>query len=121
MYTSYFAKVKQLEENGLVPVAICAKVPEWYSGYHYKALAPKYDSFMEWKTTHDNDAFIEHYKDEVLSKLNVEQVQRQLRELTQSIDSTRIVLICYEKSTDFCHRHIVIEWLNQHGVYCKEW
>lgn len=32
-----------------------------------------------------------------------------------------IALICYEKPSDFCHRHLVSEWLNQNGFKCEEW
>ena len=32
-----------------------------------------------------------------------------------------IVLICYEKPDDFCHRHLVANWFNENGVNCKEW
>ena len=33
----------------------------------------------------------------------------------------RIALICYEKPTDFCHRHLVADWLNKNGIECEEW
>jgi SAM-dependent methyltransferase len=32
-----------------------------------------------------------------------------------------IALICYEKPSDFCHRHLVADWLNENGIECKEW
>ena len=121
MFTSYFAKVKYLKENGLIPIAICAKIPEWYSGLHYKELAPKYECFMEWKRSHNNNEFTERYKEEVLFKLDSVKVILQLQELAGTTDISRIVLICYEKSTDFCHRHIVSQWLQQHGISCEEW
>ena len=31
------------------------------------------------------------------------------------------VLCCYEKSTDFCHRHLVAEWLIRNGIKCEEY
>ena len=33
----------------------------------------------------------------------------------------RIALICYEKPTDFCHRHLVADWFNKNGILCEEW
>jgi uncharacterized protein (DUF488 family) len=30
------------------------------------------------------------------------------------------VLLCYEKSGDFCHRHLVAEWLRRYGYEVKE-
>ena len=32
-----------------------------------------------------------------------------------------ICLMCYEKPSDFCHRHLVANWLNENGIECKEW
>lgn len=32
-----------------------------------------------------------------------------------------IALVCYEKPSDFCHRHLVAQWLSQNGFKCKEW
>ena len=48
IYTSYFAKLRSLPEN-IIPISICGKAPEWYTGLQYKKLAPKYGFFMEWK------------------------------------------------------------------------
>ena len=70
IYTSYFAKLKELEKNNIIPISICARSPDWYRGLQYKKLAPKYGFFMEWKKTHDNDYYIEHFEAEVLDGLN---------------------------------------------------
>lgn len=48
LYTTYFAKLKSLPEN-VVPIAICGKTPDWYTGLQYKKLAPKWGFFSEWK------------------------------------------------------------------------
>lgn len=77
IYTSYFAKLKSLPKN-IIPISICGKAPDWYTGLQYKKLAPKYDFFMKWKETHDNDYYVKHYNEEVLNKLNVLSVIRDL-------------------------------------------
>ena len=48
MFTGYFAKLRVYEQNGLIPVAICGGVPNWYKGLWYKKLAPKWTFFNEW-------------------------------------------------------------------------
>lgn len=144
IYTSYFAKLKQIEklndnEEGkiYIPVSICGKAPEWYTGLQYKKLAPKYGFFMEWKQNHDNDFYIEHFNKEVLDTLDVEKVIHDLFfKLEKSIQSDyfikmakgwyedindviinskklNIVLLCYEKPSDFCHRHLVADCINE--------
>lgn len=32
-----------------------------------------------------------------------------------------VALICYEKPSDFCHRHLVSDWINLRGIKCEEW
>lgn len=118
IYTSYFAKLKQLEKNNIIPISICGKAPDWYKKLHYKKLAPKYDFFMKWKETHDNDYYIKHFQLEVLNGLSAEKVYEELNRLSHN---QSFALICYEKPSDFCHRHLVSEWLNKNGYICEEW
>ena len=122
IYTSYFAKLKSLPEN-VIPISICGKAPDWYKGLQYKKLAPKYDFFMKWKENHDNDYYIKCFNDQVLSKLNATDVVLDLSRIISNfnVDNPVICLICYEKPTDFCHRHLVAEWLKENGFSCEEW
>ena len=123
IYTSYFAKLKSLPEN-IIPISICGKAPDWYKGLQYKKLAPKYGFFMEQKKNHDNDYYIKCFSEQVLDKLNALTVMRDLIDLVNSTEDhigKEIALICYEKPSDFCHRHLVAEWLNSNGIQCKEW
>lgn len=135
IYTSYFAKLKKLPDN-IIPISICGKAPDWYTGLQYKKLAPKYDFFMKWKENHDNDYYIKCFKEQVLDKLTQYQVMLELQQkMSYSVqmhlagvgkfiwDSNvySIALICYEKPGDFCHRHLVADWLKISGVDCEEW
>lgn len=122
IYTSYFAKIKKLENNNIIPISICGKAPEWYKGLQYKKLAPKYGFFMEWKKNHDNGYYVEHFQKEVLNSLDIKDVMRDLVNLLPDRSSRHdIALICYEKPSDFCHRHLVADWLNENGFKCEEW
>ena len=116
IYTSYFANLKNLPDN-IVPISICAKAPDWYKGLQYKKLAPKYDFFMKWKENHDNDYYIKCFNEQVLNKLNAADVISDFLH----IGDTDICLVCYEKPNDFCHRHLVADWLNKNGFRCEEW
>lgn len=123
IYTSYFAKLKDLENHNIIPISICAKAPDWYKGLEYKKLAPKYEFFMEWKKNHDNDYYIEHFQTEVLDGLDATEVILDFSRMVHgfNVGENDIALICYEKPSDFCHRHLVAEWLNQNGFKCEEW
>ena len=117
IYTSYFANLKSLPPD-IMPISICGKAPDWYKGLQYKKLAPQYSFFMKWKETHDNDYYIECFNERVLNKLSPHSVIIELYAMSQGKD---IALICYEKPNDFCHRHLVADWFNKHGIECKEW
>lgn len=122
MYTGYFAKLKSYEEAGLVPVSIALKTPDWYHGAQYKKLAPKWSFFSEWKNgSHkgDNDYYMQHFKTEVLDNLDPEQVVKELEGFT-GVSRDKIILICYEKPGDFCHRHLVSMWLTVNHINCFE-
>lgn len=124
IYTTYFAKLKSLPNN-IIPISICGKAPSWYTGLQYKKLAPKFDFFMKWKETQDNDYYIEHFQKEVLDVLDPFDV---IREIENKICDGKIILspinfalVCYEKPGDFCHRHLVARWLIAQGINCKEY
>ena len=118
IYTSYFAKLKDLPDN-IIPISICGKAPDWYKGLQYKKLAPKYDFFMKWKENHDNDYYVKCYNEQVLSQLDPEKTAYELL-ITTSGAKKDVCLICYEKPSDFCHRHLVSDWLNKNGIKCEE-
>lgn len=60
IHTSYFAKLKELENHNIIPISICGKAPEWYKGLLYKKLAPKDGFFMEWKKNRNNGYYLVH-------------------------------------------------------------
>lgn len=124
IYTSYFAKLKSLPNN-IIPISICGKAPEGYKGLQYKKLAPKYDFFMKWKENHDNDYYVKCFNEQVLDKTDILTVIRDLVDLAHStgnlVPEKTICLVCYEKPSDFCHRHLVADWLNKNGFECEEW
>ena len=132
IYTSYFGKLRKLPKN-VIPIAICATVPSWYTGARYTKLAPDYDMLIQWKCDHNDDDYVRCFNNVVLDKLNIINVTHELhmllpdeakRQMQASVwDSTRwhIALICYETPNDFCHRHIVADWLKNNGYHCEEW
>ena len=122
IYTSYFANLKKLPKS-MVPISICGKAPSWYGGLEYKVLAPKYDFFMQWKENGDNDYYIEQFNSRVLGGLCAKRIEFELYNLAEQVNPLckDICLICYEKPSDFCHRHLVAEWFNKNGIDCWEW
>ena len=115
IYTSYFARCKKLPK-GLVPISIARQAPPGYTGLEYKTLAPAWDIFSEYQQTKDERTYIQQYSYQ-LFLLSADQVVKELKELAQS---DQIILLCYEKPDDFCHRHLVAQWLTEHGYDTQE-
>lgn len=123
IYTSYFAKLNSLPKS-IIPISICAKAPDWYRGLQYKKLAPTYNILMKYKRDHNKEDYICQFQEQILNKLNASEVVFDLGRLVDkdgTFYSFDICLICYEKPSDFCHRHLVSDWLNKAGFECKEW
>ena len=102
LYTSYFGNAKTLKANGIYILPIVAHLPKWWNGENYSKLAPKYSMLHL-----DESEYTKQYK-ELVRLLNPEKIYREIC----SYSEFDIALICYEKPGDFCHRHLVAEWLN---------
>lgn len=79
-----------------------------YVGECYSELAPKLEFWKIWHKNigkiseeENNRYYIEEYYKQVLSKLDIDEVYNDLNES---------ILLCYEKGSEFCHRHIVSAW-----------
>lgn len=111
IYTGYYAKLKKYKEFGIEPVAISGKVPDFYEGFRYPDFAPRYNFFKKWKDGEiDNKGYEKEYRAH-LDMLVKDDIEFDFKEYnTQGHDC---VLLCYEKPGDFCHRHILANWLEE--------
>lgn len=115
IYTSYFSKLSKITN----PVSICGKAPDWYTGPQFKKLAPKYGFFKDYKDGKiDSTEYTKQFYEQVLSSLTREDVLFALNHFYPN--AKEVTLLCYEKPSDFCHRHIVADWLNEGGIDVKE-
>lgn len=122
MYTSYFARRKQLLQMGYTNlISIAGKSMDDFVKFYgddikkheYKTLAPKYWFFKKYKEDGDEEYYTEQYYKEVLSKLNAKDVFKKLGD--------DAVLLCWEAPNKFCHRHLVADWLNNElGLNVRE-
>lgn len=106
MNTSYFSNMRTGKIH--YPLSISQFAPAWYSGPQFKQLAPKPDMISAYKAGELLvPEFTVLYKERVLNKFDpVEIYERLTRYYTEDV-----TLLCYEKPGDFCHRHLVSEWL----------
>lgn len=114
IYTSYFAKQKQLEENNIFCVGICAIPPVFFKGPNFIIVAPTKDILFEYKNIGDKSLYIKRYNDEVLSIFkNAEQWKIFIDRLESISHGKDVALLCYEKPGDFCHRHLLADKINE--------
>ena len=86
-----------------------------FVGASYTILAPKKDFFRVWKDNktklsedENNLYYMREFYTKVLSKLDPKQVFDDLSKFGDTV-----VILCYEDSFDFCHRHLVAVWLEK--------
>ena len=119
IYTSYFANIKTLEENNIYPVGICNKVPQFFENPNLESVAPSNSILYEYKNSAQTDADREHYKERYINEIlcayrfHPENLTERLEYFSSQEDDKDIALVCYERPEDFCHRHILAEWLNE--------
>ena len=119
IYTSYFPAVRKMNTDTIVPIAICIKPPAGWKGLVYTKLAPNYSILMDYKSNPDTVIYTERFNNEILSKLNMNDVINELSALSGGKD---VALLCYEKPSDFCHRHLVAEHIKKTmNIDVKEW
>lgn len=109
IFTSYFDRTEKPRMEGLVHIGIAGISPPGFDGLEYKRLAPKrfiYDNYVK---SGDEETYSRDYFRHVLDKLKPGQVVKD------------IVLLCYEKPNQFCHRHLVAYWMKSElGIEIEE-
>ena len=118
-YTSYYGNYKKYKN--CYRIAISRTFPD--NSYDEKIiqLAPTKDILIDYR---DNGLSKEHYTLRYIDQLDnlrscgtLDDIVKYLRFLTFDIVSD-VVFLCYEKSDDFCHRHILADYLNKHYDFC---
>lgn len=106
IYTSYFANGKKLGKAGITMIGIALYPPKWFYGVSLKTVSPTYSILHE-----DNrERYIERFKKEVLSRVDPKEFLERVKQYSNGKD---VALCCFEKPGDFCHRHLVADWLNE--------
>lgn len=114
-YTSYFGKLGVLRQSGIVPICVARGIPKFYGGAVEQSVAP---SGWMLKDNVTRAQYIEAYFHHVLGRVNPVQFLKRCEAISGGRD---VALLCYEKPADFCHRHLLAEWLqHETGIEVKE-
>lgn len=117
IYTSYFGNSKKLQQAGIKVIGISLYPPRWFNGISLKQVAPtKSILFANGQTQED---YTRRYRAEVLSQQDMQQF---LKTVEQASGGQDVALCCYEKPEDFCHRHILADWIKEKlGIEISEY
>ena len=110
IYTSYFGNYKNFPEG--VAVSITQYPPRGWNGLELRSLAPSAELLQKFKNKEiDEQVFSWKYIELLNKDANLrERVKDTLKYLEKTFGN--VILCCYEKSEDFCHRHLLAQWLD---------
>lgn len=115
-YTSYLANVRNIKGT-LAPVFVATSWPGKPLFPQCRVLAPS-SILPLWKKGKITEReYVELYNKQ-LASLDYEQVKQELLCLASG---SIPVLICYETPEKFCHRHLIAQWIRDHGDFCTEY
>tara|TARA_R110000824_G_scaffold344774_1_gene531397 strand:+ start:161 stop:577 length:417 start_codon:yes stop_codon:yes gene_type:complete len=116
IYTSYYGQFKRLIKNNILPISVSLFNPKYLKKdikVSLKYLAPRYKML---KMTEEQ--YIPEYV-KLLQNINPKRVIEDLEQASQGKD---VALMCYEIPSDFCHRHMIADWLNKKTKFeITEW
>jgi uncharacterized protein (DUF488 family) len=108
IYTSYFGNLKNLEKHNIIAIGVCQFPPHWFKNPNLISIAPTKDILFNCKSNHQE--FIKRYKSEIISIQG--DPQEFINRLNFISEGRDVALCCFEKPNEFCHRHLIAEWLN---------
>jgi len=117
IYTSYYANIRHIPDDyfivatsGAISDEIASVVDSWD-----RKLAPSKDIYFEYKDNPDWEKYTRRFKEERLKKIDWLELLEKWEEIANQKNKPleNIVLCCYEKPTEFCHRHILSEDLEK--------
>ena len=106
IYTSYFFKpdiMQTAKQLNMKLVSVALSHPKWFMVAEcIPELNPTWNMINEYKRTHNEQQYIAQYQI-ILDKLNPSDTVTRLN---------NSILLCWEKPNEFCHRHLIADWLN---------
>ncbi len=106
IYTSYFAKLNKILDAGYFPISIARYTPKGLNIAEIKTFAPSEDLLRKIKSGEIDETEYEKIYRKDMERFDFNRVWKTFEQISEINGKKDLVLLCFEKSGDFCHRHI---------------
>ena len=120
IFTCNFANWEKIPVP-VLPISIARFPPKGFKCQSYEPFFPPLELLEAYKSGACSDSlYTDTYNLLVLNKLSPSQVVDDLYGMAESQGVHAVVLLCYESSNRFCHRHLARKWLENNGITAME-
>lgn len=120
IYTSYYGKAERIDTSEYLLVQVSNTCPKWFT----KKVLPLPDIYPDWKLVDgykkgliDPVAYKRAYVS-ALTPAKITVARELLKQAVRDTGKQKILFLCYEGKTNFCHRHTAAEVVAGHP--CEE-
>lgn len=124
LYTSYFANWRKYKGLDSFLISVTRFPPKYINFkeegiYNWSILAPSKELLLAYK---DGSITKEDFRTKYIIQISQNtEARKAMNTIKNSLDNgVNVTLLCYEKSEDFCHRHILAEIFDEAGYNIKE-
>lgn len=121
IYSSYYAKVRSLDVTDAMLVQVSNTKPQWFQQEILNVAnltAPDWNLINRYKSGEISfEQFGERYIQSLNQKMKRDEFVSKLTEVAEENNYKTIILLCYEKSLNECHRKFLGEWLQDAYLY----
>ena len=118
IHTSNYAKARKMDKSKFLLVSISIFPPKDWRGLNARELAPSHELLKAYHNGMSESDYEKEYRKQIS---NLNNLHSQFEWMAQKANGRDIVLLCYEKVGDFCHRHILSDIIyEKYGYRIKE-
>ena len=110
IFTSSFAKAKNLDNSRFCVVSIARFAPRGFKGVRCSSFAPSRELLYDYKAGLSESDYKARYLNELGDSVHIHEIFESLVPFCKGRD---LVLCCYESDGKFCHRHLLSDRVYQ--------
>ena len=107
IYMSYFAKLNKILDAGYLPISIARYTPKGINNIpQLKIFAPSEELLRKIKSGEIDETEYEKIYRKDMEKFDFNRIWETFEQISEKNGKKDLVLLCFEKSGEFCHRNI---------------